>query len=48
MRAVFVVGVTPTGVEHELPENARKLSKNYLRGSLNSLMGLIYFGIVAV
>ena len=28
LRAVFVVGETPTEVEHELPEIIRKLSKN--------------------
>ena len=29
LRAVFVVGETPTEVEHELPEIIRKLSINY-------------------
>ena len=48
LRAVFGVGETSTEVEHELPEINRKLSINYFVGTPGALMGLIYFGIVAV
>ena len=44
LRAVFVVGETPSGVEHELPEIIRKLFKN----KNGSLLGRDVFCVVVL